>query len=202
MGKCYSVGHSTYEIEFFISLVQRYDINCIVDVRSTPYSKYSPQFNKENLGKSLRRAGIKYLSFGEEFGARRNEQDLLFKDGKVDFGKVIKSDSFSTGVNRIKNGISKDLVIGIMCAEKDPFECHRFALVARGLKDNGVETEHILSNGELITNRDLEEKLIEKYKIEYGQFDIFGGCKSYEDAVLEGYIKKNIEIAHKSTEEE
>ena len=149
----------------------------------------------------LKNEGVRYLHMGKEFGARREEKEFQFKDGRVDFDKVIASESFREGIIRIKDGIDRGFVIALMCAEKEPMDCHRFALVSRGLEANGFQVNHILTDGNLISNKDLENKLVEKYKIEYGQCDLFGYCKSYEDAVSEIYAKKNLEIGYKIGEE-
>ena len=100
----YTVGHSNQEIEEFRSLIQTFDINCIVDVRSVPASAYTPQFNQDNLKYYLRQYNIVYLHFGKEFGARRN--DCLDDNGYVNFEKAINSlhatekyDIYITGSN-------------------------------------------------------------------------------------------------------
>ena len=106
MGSCrlYTVGHSNQSQEDFLELLKRHDINCIVDVRSVPASKFTPQFNMESLKWYLRTNGIQYLHFGDEFGARRT--DCLDTVGQVNFELAVKTPSFKRGVERLMNGFT------------------------------------------------------------------------------------------------
>lgn len=88
----YTVGHSNHPIEEFLKLLVKHNINCVCDVRSMPYSRFTEQYNRENIKEYLSEHNIKYLFFGEEFGARREEKSLL-TDGMVDFEKVAKMKS-------------------------------------------------------------------------------------------------------------
>jgi uncharacterized protein (DUF488 family) len=81
----YTVGHSTHPLNYFLSLLQEYGINCLVDVRSVAASRYNPQYNKEPLSNFLKNNGIVYMHLPEEFGARHSDPDLLDEKGKVDF---------------------------------------------------------------------------------------------------------------------
>lgn len=76
MNEIYTIGHSSYTQEHFLKLLRCYEINCIVDVRSTPYSKYVSQFNKKEIKKFLNQNGIYYIFLGKELGARREEKSL------------------------------------------------------------------------------------------------------------------------------
>ena len=163
MGSCrlYTVGHSNQSQEEFLELVKRHDINCIVDVRSVPASKFSPQFNMESLKWYLRTNGIQYLHFGDEFGARRT--DCLDAEGQVNFELAVKTPSFKRGVERLMNGLHKDFHISLMCSEANPLECHRFSLISRYFSDNGLDVQHILKNGELASHVSLEKEMIDEY---------------------------------------
>ena len=110
----FTVGHSSHAIEYFLELIKGYSINCIVDVRSNPASSFAPQFNKMPLLNSLKRNGISYVHFAKEFGARRTEDELFNKNGQVDFEKVRKTKVFIRGVERLRQGIQKGLVIALM----------------------------------------------------------------------------------------
>lgn len=139
----YTIGHTNHSQEEFISLVRHYNINCIVDVRSTPFSKFTPQFNKDRIKNALSKNGITYVYMGEEFGARRTNDGLYNGEGYLDFEKVRKDKEFLKGIERIKEGCKKKFIISLMCTEKDAFDCHRGILVAKGLKDNGFTVKHI-----------------------------------------------------------
>jgi uncharacterized protein (DUF488 family) len=158
----FTIGHSTHNIEEFIGLLKKNGIDSIADVRSSPYSKYSPQFNSENLKPELEKNKIKYVFMGDELGARRTEPEAIDQDGKINFGKVRRLDSFKKGISRLKTGIEKGFKIAIMCAEKDPFECHRFSLVCYSLQKDGVQIGHILEDGSIMDNLELEKRFLSK----------------------------------------
>src|SRR5262245_44368779 len=97
----FTIGHSTHEIEAFIGLLNKYGITCLIDVRSAPYSRIAPQFNKEALATALKNRSILYTHFEKEFGARYTKPSLLDEEGKVDFAKVRASDEFKQGIQRL-----------------------------------------------------------------------------------------------------
>jgi len=199
--KCYTVGHSTYEIEEFVELLKKHGINCIVDVRSSPYSKFVPQFNKDDLKSELKTARIQYLHLGHLLGARWKNRKLLNANGVVDFSKVSETDEFNNGLDRVISGIVKGYTIGIMCSEKDPYECHRFALISKYLSRRGVEITHVLSKEKVTTHAELESRLVEESGLPLGQIDLFGNMCTVEDALEVAYSTKNIEIGYNALEE-
>ena len=83
MKQLFTIGHSNQSQEEFLAMLRRHGINCVVDVRSVPASKYTPQFNMEQLRGFLKHNDVQYLHFGNEFGARRT--DCINEDGQVDF---------------------------------------------------------------------------------------------------------------------
>lgn len=197
--RLYTVGHSNQSQEEFLELVKRHDINCIVDVRSVPASKFSPQFNMESLKWYLRTNGIQYLHFGDEFGARRT--DCLDAEGQVNFELAVKTPSFKRGVERLMNGLHKDFHISLMCSEANPLECHRFSLISRYFSDNGLDVQHILKNGELASHVSLEKEMIDEYlqskKHRLSEIDQLFGSYTKEDQRRDAYRLKNKEIGYK-----
>lgn len=197
--RLYTVGHSNQSQEDFLELVKRHDINCIVDVRSVPASKFSPQFNMESLKWYLRTNGIQYLHFGDEFGARRT--DCLDAEGQVNFELAVKTPSFKRGVERLMNGLHKDFHISLMCSEANPLECHRFSLISRYFSDNGLDVQHILKNGELASHVSLEKEMIDEYlqskKHRLSEIDQLFGSYTKEDQRRDAYRLKNKEIGYK-----
>lgn len=196
----YSIGHSNQSQEEFLELLKSYGINCIVDVRSVPASKYSPQFNEENLKWFLKRNGIVYLHFGDEFGARRT--DCLDEDGQVNFELAVTTPKFQQGVKRLMNGLEKGYRIALMCSEADPLECHRFSLVSRYFHEHGFEVRHILKNGEWASHSQLEKEMIESFlhskKYRLAEVDELFGTYTAEDQLKDAYRLKNKEIGYKS----
>lgn len=195
MGKAvYTIGHSTHSIETFIGLLKRHGITALADVRSSPFSRYNPQFNQPVLKTTLREHGIQYVFLGDELGARSNDPKC-YKDGKVQFDRLAQTKLFGEGLERIATG-SEKYRISLMCAEKDPIECHRTILVSRRLKDAGFSVIHILSDGSTETHEALEERLITMFKMNNG--DLF---LSPEDIREQAYQKQGEAIAYTMTNE-
>ncbi len=189
---CFTIGHSTHPIEDFIGLLKKYSISHLIDVRSIPYSRYNPQYNRENLISSLSDEKIKYSYLGDRLGARYNDPKLYFADKRiVDFRKVRELKSFKEAILEVKECIKAADKLALMCAEKEPFNCHRFVLDSYALAQEGVEVKHILANGEIVLNNELEDRLICEYNPDYKQQDLFSSPKSRKDAVLEGYLLRN-----------
>lgn len=191
----YTVGHSTHQLDYFLELLKEYGVTCLIDVRSVAASSYNPQYNKEPLTNFLKRNGIQYLHFAEEFGARHNDPDLLDDEGKVDFEKVRKSWAFKNGVERIWQGLDKGFTISLMCSESEPFDCHRFSMVSIALDKDGFDVKHIIKDKTLKTNADLENQLLKKYDKKLPKPDMFNPNISLDDQLKEAYRLKNKEIA-------
>lgn len=159
----FTIGHSTQAIEWFTGLLVKHRIQFVLDVRSTPYSRRVPQFNRPELRNQLSVKGVVYAHMSREFGARRSDRQLLDKEGKVDFDLVRTTEAFRAGIKRLKHGVNKGYRIALMCAEADPFQCHRFSMISYQLVREGLSVKHILQDGRLIDNSALEERLWLKY---------------------------------------
>lgn len=159
-GHLFTIGCSTRSISDFILILKKYKIQVVADVRSTPYSYFTPQFNSDNLKKELNQNRIIYGSFAEEFGARRVEESVYI-DNRVDFNRVLDLDIFHKGVERIKNGLSTGYSIALMCTEYNPLDCHRFSLVSRGIKKIlNVPIDHVFNQNESKSTETLENELL------------------------------------------
>ena len=194
----YTIGHSNHSQEDFLGMIRKYGINCIVDVRSLPASKHTPQFNQYELKWFLKQNGIFYLHMGYELGARRT--DCIGDDGQVDFERAAKTPAFQNGVQRIENGMQKRYHIALMCSEANPLECHRFSLVSRHFHDQGVDVKHILKDGMLTTHVSLEQEMIDglrhspKHKL--AEVDLLFGTYTEKEQRWDAYRLKNKEIGH------
>lgn len=187
---CHTIGHSLHSIDYFLELLDRHDIEVVVDVRSMPFSRMAPQYNEEPFSVFLNRHGKRYMNFGHMLGARYTQPELLFEDGRVDFEKVRASDLFRKGIERILDGIDKGYGIALMCSEKEPFDCHRFVLVSRALTLECVEVSHIVPEG-IVTQKELEARLFEKYKLP--RETLF---ESREEMLARAYEWRNRDIAY------
>ncbi len=163
MDKIFTIGHSTYTIECFVDFLEFFQIDTIVDVRSVPYSRFVRHFNKEQIAAFLKKKNIVYIPMGGDLGARYEEKEVLFEDGKVDFLKVIATKRFQEGISRVEAGIKKGYKIALMCSEKNPIKCHRFSLISNYLHKSGYLVNHIVDK-EVFEHGLLEEKLIKYYE--------------------------------------
>ncbi len=192
----YTIGHSVHPIETFLELLELHNINCVIDVRSTPYSRVVPQYNKPQLSRVLKSQGILYSHFGKEFGARHTDLDLLNSEGKVDFKKVRETDSFKQGIQRLHNGLEMNYNISLMCSEANPFDCHRFVMISYQLAKENLDVQHILTNGNILKNSILEEMLIKKYFRKLPQNSLFDGNVTIEAQIDYAYMLRNKDIGY------
>lgn len=169
----YTIGYAHHTQESFLALLNQYQIQCVIDIRTLAYSKFHPQFNKEPLKCFLNNHGILYRQMHHEFGIIRTDSHLLNQEGYLDFTKVAQLPEFKKGIEQMIRGIEKGYHIAFMCAEKAPKDCHRSTLVARVLQDRGYEIAHILWNGEIETQKTLEQDLLETYFPNKEQIDLF-----------------------------
>lgn len=197
--RLYTVGHSSQSLEEFLTLLQRHGINCVVDVRSVPASKYAPQFNEESIKAFLKLHGIQYLPFGNEFGARRT--DCINDEGQVDFEVAVTTPLFQQGAKRLMKGLERGFCIALMCSETDPLECHRFSLVSRYFHNQGIEVFHILKDANLASQGEVEKRMVNDFlhsrKYHLAEVDELFGTYTTEDQLKDAYRLKNKEIGYK-----
>lgn len=141
----FTIGHSNHTLERFMHLLESAGITAVADVRSSPFSRYNPQFNRDVLETALKGRGMAYVFLGGELGARSDDPSC-YADGRVQYGRLALTDPFRDGLQRVRKGARK-YRLTLMCAEKDPLECHRTILVARALDAQGVSVSHILADG-------------------------------------------------------
>lgn len=148
MSTIFTIGHSTHPINVFVNLLRRHGVTALADVRSAPYSRRNPQFNREALEAALAAQGIRYVFLGRELGARPADP-ALYVDGIAQYDRIAQTPLFDAGIARVLRGM-QDHTIALMCAEKDPADCHRTHLVAPALVKRGVEVRHILADGMIV----------------------------------------------------
>ena len=177
----FSVGHSNQSIEEFLQLLESQRIDCILDVRSIPYSKYTPHFNEETLKPWLNKHEILYVPFGKHFGARRSDclkETEFVKKGvqeikpQVNFEIGVTTPDFLTGVERLNKALEQNRRVSLMCSEADPLGCHRFSFISRYFYDLGWDVRHIMRN------EDTEEPVVHSHQ-------------ELEKAMILDYVKRN-----------
>jgi uncharacterized protein (DUF488 family) len=154
-----TIGHSTHTYASFLTLLQSAGVSAIADVRTAPFSRHQPQFNRDNLREALRRDGVSYVFLGKELGGRPDDFEY-YSDGIADYDKIATSPNFERGLHRIVEG-AKKYRIAAMCSEHDPLDCHRCLLIGRALANREITIVHILQNGGTVTHPEIEERLLE-----------------------------------------
>lgn len=185
----YTIGHSTHTIEVFIDLLKMHAITAVGDVRSSPYSKFTPQFNRENLQKVLKEQHIAYVFLGKELGPR-SEDPSCYVDGKVQYARLSQTDLFRSGIERLRKGM-KAYRIALLCAEKDPIVCHRMILVCRAFRSEPLAIRHILENGDIEELTESERRLL--HALRMPQLRLF---ESPEDLIQRAYDVQGGRIAY------
>lgn len=194
MLSCKTVGHSTCSFDSFIRLIQAHGIHAVIDIRSTPYSRHNPQFNRETVKTDLQLHDISYTYMGDWLGGRYDDPGVLLPNGTPDFSRVRRLPRFQEGIKLLLEELKKGYQSALMCAEKDPFDCHRFMLVSRELARRRVRVEHITGEEKPITQEELEERLLKKYGKLSKQPSLFDKPKSRDELLEEAYAEKNKEM--------
>ncbi|MGA1980476.1 MAG: DUF488 domain-containing protein [Sedimentisphaerales bacterium] len=189
----YTIGHSNHKIEDFISLLKRYEVTCIADVRSAPHSRYCPQFNKDTLAAALEAAGVAYIFMGKELGGRPADHSC-YEDGCVNFQRAAEREEFKRGIECLLENASEHC-IALMCAEKDPLQCHRTILVSRHLKKHNIPIKHILADGNIEEHTEAERRLVGMLKTEPALFE---PTKEEIEAIEQAYDQQAEKICHRA----
>ncbi len=159
MSPLFTIGHSTHNFATFLELLKQHEIDVVADVRSRPYSRL-PWFSRPELEKELKANGVRFVFLGDELGARRVER-MCYIGPRADYELIAKTPAFAKGIERLREGVTK-FRVALMCAEKDPLDCHRTVLVCRHAKEF-ADIFHILSDGSLETHADAELRMMPGY---------------------------------------
>jgi len=186
----FTIGHSTHQQECFIELLKRHGITALCDVRSKPYSRMNPQFNRKELEKALIARGIAYRFLGRELGAR-SDDPTCYEGGKVKYQKLAETELFKRGLKRVRRGLKENFRIALMCAEKEPLECHRTILVARHLAALGIDIQHIHADGHLESHDDALTRLASMLNLP--DHDMFS---SRDELMADAYRRQEERIAY------
>lgn len=163
VGHIYSIGYGNRSGEAFINTLGMSGIDTVVDIRSIPRSKFTPQFNEEAICASLSSRGIQYFNGGAKLGDKVSDRSLLDASGCVDWNKVMSSEPFMNGIEALCRMASEGHTVAVVSSEGDPLVSHRLGTVSRGLASEGIEVRHIMSNGEVVGQTELEYRLLQKY---------------------------------------
>lgn len=153
--KLFSIGHSNATIDAFLDLLRRHEIAVLVDTRSQPYSRYNPHFSRESLKQSVNDQRIEYAYLGNRIGGKPEGREFYFPNGKVNFEALSQSSVFLTGIEQLLK-LAELRPVAFMCAEADYKHCHRYWLITRTLIRRGIEVQHILHTGEIVSSNAAE----------------------------------------------
>jgi len=154
-----TIGHSANSADHFIALLGLHDVRVVADVRSAPYSGTFPEFNRHALSSTLRAVDIDYVFLGEELGGRSKLSSDYDSEGRVRYDRMATSSVFGLGIERVLARAAGTRVV-LLCAEKEPLDCHRTLLVGRELEKRGAAITHIHEDGHLETNEAAMSRLL------------------------------------------
>ena len=144
----HSIGHSDHELETFIALLHRSGITTLVDVRSQPYSRWVPQFNRETLVPILTEAGLTYLFMGDTLGGRPSD-DAQEADEQPNYDRIAATPGFQAAVGQLLE-LARTNTVAMMCSEGDHRRCHRALLVTPELLARGARVIHLRPDGDTV----------------------------------------------------
>lgn len=177
----YTIGHSNHPFEVFLDLMRLHSIEVVADVRSTPFSRFNPQFSRGEIEPGLKAHAIRYVYLGRELGARPDDPSC-YEGGRAVYARIARTSLFQAGVERVIRG-ANEFRLALMCAEKDPLECHRTLLVTRALVDRGLRVTHILADGSLEPHEAAMERLLDVTGVPHE--DLFRTKEELIEAALE-----------------
>ena len=186
-----TVGHSNHPLETFVSLLRRHDVTTLADVRSTPYSRFNPQFNRKSLDASLQAHGIAYLFLGQALGGRPEDRSC-YEDGRVRYDRLAQTPLYREGIDQVIERAEVER-LALMCAEREPLDCHRTLLVGRSLVERNLAVAHILADGTLEPHDDAMDRLLDSVGLPAGDL-----LHSKDEMIAEAVSRKEGRIAHKN----
>jgi uncharacterized protein (DUF488 family) len=190
MTDIYTIGHSNHPFEKFLDLLRAHGVAEVADVRSHPVSRFAPQFGGKRLRGALEAAGVAYSFVGQELGARSNDPACVV-DGRVDYERLARTPSFAQGLERV-TAAAQSQRVALLCAERDPLDCHRAILVCRELLGRGVDARHIRVDGTLESRSELDARVLESF--DAGAPDLFATA---DERLAAAYRHRGRQIAYR-----
>lgn len=176
----FSIGHGNKSIEEFLNELKSFDIAYLVDVRTTPYSKWNPLFNQPVLRDYLTKNGVRYVYMGDSLGGMPTDS-TCYTNGKIDYAKMALKESFITGINRLVVANGKTVRLAVMCSESEPEMCHRSKLIGQELNKRNIIMRHIIGVNKSISQIDVINILTKGNGVVnlFGEEEIFMSRKTY-----------------------
>jgi uncharacterized protein (DUF488 family) len=187
-----SVGHSNHDWPRLLGLLRGAGVTAVADVRSSPFSRRLPEYNRAALEGALRANGLAFVYLGDLLGGRPADRDLYHPEGWADYERIRQTAAFGRGLDRLLRGTDR-FTVAILCAEEDPLDCHRGLMITPALVERGVPPLHLRGDGSLQTTADMEKNLLDKTGLTQW---LFG------DALAEAYRRMNAKVAYRLLPEE
>lgn len=166
-GTLFTIGYGNRPLEEVLGQLRDESVRFLIDVRSSPRSKFNPEFSGDALDRSLQSVGIRYVFMGDSLGGRPDDL-ACYEDGHVIYERVRTRSFFQKGIERLQNALAQDLKVCLLCSEANPADCHRSKLIGVALGAIGVEVIHLCKNGERLSQAQVMASL------ESLQGDLFG----------------------------
>lgn len=193
----YTIGYAGFPIDKFVEELKNNSINAVIDVRSSAFSQYYSDYNKNNLELRLKKEGIYYRNYAKEFGARQNDEEYYADEGYLDFSKFSKSEQYLEGIKKLCTSMGKGYTFALMCAEKNPIDCHRTVLVARTFFEKGYKVVHLCPEGKTILQEEINLQLLDCFFPLRAQINFFENQVSEEEMLDQAYRMQNKKIGYK-----
>ncbi len=193
--KILTVGYSTHEWPDFLALLRGAGVTAIADVRSHPQARL-PQYRREHLEPGLKAEGIAYAFLGDHLGARRVEPECYIGD-RADYERVAKLPAFREGLARLERGVA-EYTIALMCAEKEPLDCHRGVLIARALSESGWQVSHLLADGTIESHTETEDRMIDWMGVD----PLLDSSTPRDELLNRAYNELGLEVSYHRTSRE
>ena len=191
----FTIGHSNHTLAAFNALLRQHAVTAVADVRSAPYSRRCPHFNKERLRPALQSQGIAYVFLGAELGARSKDPSC-YERGRVQYDRLAVTTQFQRGLERVLTG-AQSYRVALMCAEREPLECHRTLLVARALEQRGAQITHIRADGSLESQHAALLRLLSLLNMSHGSHGEHGDLFGAEQQLIEAALRRqSVRIAY------
>jgi len=168
VNELFTIGYAAYTKESLLDILKTHRITALADVRARPYSSFKPEFSQDLLKSYLQKNDIAYVPIGDQLGIPISNREGC-SPTKTLFQVIAESANFKKGLERIENGLQRHHIV-LMCAEKDPLDCHRFLLISRHLPAR-IRIKHILGNGKIEDNNQTIERLLRMSELD--QPDLF-----------------------------